>query len=48
METRKIEIIIDLEKNVVSTFFLNCANNVYCAKIALNALNKFLKENDAL
>lgn len=46
METKKIEIIIDLKKGVVSTFFVNCVNDVFCAKIAMNALKKFLIEND--
>lgn len=48
MEIRKIEISIDLNNNEVSTLFVNCENNVFCAKIALNALKKFLKENEAL
>lgn len=48
MEIRKVEIVIDLNKGHVSTLFINCANNVFCAKIALNALKKFLIENDEL
>lgn len=48
MEKREINIVVDLEKNTVTTIYINCGNQIYCAKIAYNALRKYLIENDAL
>lgn len=48
MKTKVVEIAIDVQNDEVSILFVNCESEVFCAKIALNVLQKFLKDNDTL